>query len=193
MTTQPVYIVDIVEAIVAKVRANVLAKIIANETAVLGQSGITTINYQYGHFRELLETLAQWDANVTLRAQKYPLVYLVTDFKEKRGRQAGVYADTNLRVIVCHQTDPTYKSTDRKAKVFAPVLYPIYLELIEQFAKSDMTMAGSADLVLHDKTDRYYWGTSTMGGNVATSLNDYVDAIEIENLQAKFDYQPCFP
>jgi hypothetical protein len=197
MTTQPVYIVDIIAGIVQKVQAKVLSVIQANEAQVLGTTNINAINYQYGHFRELIETLAQYDTSPSLRVQKYPLVWLVTDFDELRGKKAGVYADVNLNIIICHQTHADYKSMERKEKVFQPVLYPIYYELMEQLAKDSMTFAASADLIEHRKTDRYYWGTKAFNsigrGNDANVLNDFVDAIDIQNISLKIDYQPCFP
>lgn len=196
MITQPVYIVDIVGQVVQKVQAEVLAIIKANELAALGVTGINQINYQYGHFRELIQTMAQWDTDPSLRTQKYPLIYLVQDFKEARGKGAGVYADVSLNIIICHQTDPTYKVTDRMTNVFKPVLYPIYYSLIKQLTKNNLTFAVSPDLVPHDKWDRSYWGTlqlNTGGSDHKLALNDFVDAIDIQNLQLKIDYQPCFP
>lgn len=196
MTTQPVYIVDIIGKCVQAVTAKVLVQIQAAELAALGQTGITTINYQYGHFRELIVTLGQWDTDPTLRVQKYPMIYLVQDFVEHRGKGAGVYADLNLQVIICHQTADDYKITDRYANVFKPVLYPIYLEFMNQLAKSPMTFPASADLIPHDKWDRSFWGTSKVvgaGGTDRSVLNDFVDAIDIQNLQIKIDYQPCYP
>lgn len=195
MITQPVYIVDIIGQVVQKVQAEVLTAIQQNETSALGQTGINQINYQYGHFRELIQTLAQWDTDPSLRTQKYPMIYLLQDFKESRGRGAGIYADVSLNVIVCHQTDQTYKVTDRMTKVFKPVLYPIYYSLIKQLTKNNLTFAASPDLVPHDKWDRSFWGTGQIstGGTDKMMLNDFVDAIDIQNLQLKIDYQPCFP
>lgn len=196
MNTQPVYVVDIIGSVVQKVIADVLSKIKTNEAQVLGETGITTINYQYGHFRELIQTLAQWDTDLTLRVQKYPLIYLVQDFKEQRGRLPGVYADLALNIIICHQTQGDYKVTDRYVNVLKPVLYPIYYSLMNQLSKSNMTFAASPDLIPHDKYDRAYWGTSKQvgsGGTDRSVLADYVDAIDIMNLQLKIDYQPCFP
>jgi hypothetical protein len=181
--------------VVDDVRAEVLSIIQQNETAAVGLTGITTINFQYGHFRELIQTLAQWDTDETQRFQKYPLIYLVQDFREQRGRAAGVYADIAVNVIICHQTEGDYKMADRMTKVFKPVLYPIYYSLIRQLTKSGMTFASSSDMVPHDKWDRAYWGTSKLvgsGGNDRSMLNDFVDAIDIQNLQLKIDYEPCF-
>lgn len=197
MITKPVYIVDIVGQLAQATQTEVLATIQANETAALGRTSIQNINYQYGHFRELMQTLAQWDTDPNLRMQKYPLIYLVQDFKESRGKAAGVYADVSLNIIICHQTEADYKAMDRMAKVFKTVLYPIYYSLLKQISKHSLTFAASPDLIPHDKTDRLYWGANSIssdktGGTDRTMLNDFVDAIDIQNLQVKIDYQPCF-
>ena len=167
-TTKPVYIVDLIGTVVQAVIAEVLAQIQANETAALGTTGI--------------------------RVAKYPMIYVVQDFVEHRGKLAGVYADINLQVIVCHQTDGDYKITDRYTNVFKPVLYPIYYSFMKQLALSNMTFPSSPDLISHDKYDRSFWGTSKVvgsGGTDRSVLNDFVDAIDIQNLQLKIDYQPC--
>lgn len=191
---QPVYIVDLIGQVVQAVQTEVLAKIQLNETAALGATLIQNINYQYGHFRELISTLSQWDADASgqQQLQKYPLVFLVQDFREQRGRTPGVYADVSLNIIVCHQTDPNYKITDRMTNVFKPVLYPIYYSLIKQLSKASLTFAASPDLIAHDKWDRAYWGTTNLEGTDKSMLNDFVDAIDIQNISLKISYQPCF-
>jgi hypothetical protein len=193
-TTKPVYIVDLIGTVVQAVITDVLATIQANETEALQSTNITTINYQYGHFRELIVTLGQWDLDPLLRVGKYPMIYVVQDFVERRGKLAGVYAELSLQVIVCHQTEADYKITDRYANVFKPVLYPIYYSLMKNLALSNMTFPSSPDLISHDKYDRSFWGTSKVvgsGGTDRSVLNDFVDAIDIQNLQLKIDYQPC--
>lgn len=189
--TKPVYIADIIGSAVALVQAEIISTIQANELIALGATCIQTINYQYGHKRELIDTLSQMDPDGTLRFRKYPLIYLVQDFRERRGQQAGVYAETSLNIIIAHQTDPTYKITDRMAQVFKPVLYPIYYSLIKQLATIPQTLQGNQDVIPHDKWDRSFWGTQAVGGTSDLKLNDYVDAIEIQNLDLKINYQPC--
>ena len=186
--TNPVFIVDIFAAIAALVNTDVIAQLQAY------QPSIQAINYQYGHKMELLETLIQMDKNPnTQGAFKYPLIWLVTDFVESRGLQPGVYARTKLRIYIIHSSSNTYKATERKAKVFAPVLYPIYYSLISKLAKSPYILQASADMIPHDKWDRYYAGRAKIGGNDANMLNDYVDAIEIENLDLRINYQFICP
>lgn len=189
--TKPVYIVDVVGQVVQAVQAQVLSTIQANDLAANGQTLIHAIDYQYGHLDELIQTLAQMDGDTSTRVVKYPLIYLVQDFRERRGQEAGVYASVSLNIIIAHQTEPTDKITDRMVKVFKPVLYPIYYSLKEQLAKSAMILQGSEDMIPEDKFDRAYWGTQKVGGTAKNTLNDFVDAIELQNLQLKINYQPC--
>lgn len=196
MTTKPVYIADVIGQVVDQVITEALGTVKANDLAVNGQSLIQTINYQYGHFRELIQTLAQWDADPNgLRSQKYPLIYLVQDFREQRGKSAGVYADVSLNIIICHQTEGDYKVSERMAKVFKPVLYPIYYSLLNQLSRHPMIFQGESDMIPHDKWDRSFWGTTKLvgsGGTDRSQLADYVDAIDLQNLQLKISFQPCF-
>jgi len=191
---RPVYIVDIIGEAVAGTTAEILPTLITNEQAVAedGVSLIRTIDYQYGHRMELIQTLAQMDKSDEMaRESKYPLVYLVQDFIETRGKIPGVYAEVSLNIIIAHQTSNTYKITDRMAKVFKPVLYPIYYTLLDKLADHVQINEYSEDIIIHQKIDRSYWGTSTVGGNEANALNDYVDAIEINNLSLKILYKNC--
>lgn len=189
--TKPVYIADIIGSAVALVQMEILATIQAGETAALGSTAIQAIDFQYGHKMELIQTLAQMDSDQSARFLKYPLVYLVQDFRERRGQQPGVYAEVNLNIIIAHHTDQNYKITDRMANVFKPVLYPIYYSLIKQLATIPQTLQGNQDVIPHDKWDRSFWGKQAVGGNTSLSINDYVDAIEIQNLDLKINYQPC--
>lgn len=181
---KPIYVVDVVKAAVDKVR-----------TALLGQLQtadpvIQTVHYQYGHRRELLETLLQMRGNAAY--DKYPLIYLVTDFRERRGQEAGIYADVTLNIIIAHQTTATYRAAERMQNVFKPVLYQLYYALLEELAAISHTY--SEDMLPHDKWDRYYWGRSNISAGVEhqeNALQDFVDAIEIVNLNLKLDYKNC--
>ena len=187
---EPVYIVDVIEEVVAATSAAVLSTIQANESEALQlPSLIQGISYQKCHFRELIENLIQADKSSTARYEKYPLIYLMRDFKERRGREAGIYAEVSLRIIIVHQTQQTYKITDREAKVFKPVLYPIYYEFMNQlFLHPMVNSATDTDGITHDKWDRSYWGRNLQQGEQKQVLTDFVDAIEIENLALKITF-----
>jgi hypothetical protein len=188
----PLYIVDVIGEIVAAVQAAMLTTIQENETAALGRTTIETVNYQKGHKVELIQTLMEMDRANAYQAKKSPLIYLVQDFTEKRGRKVGEYTEANLNIIIAHQTESTRKVDDRYTKVFKPVLYPLYYELLEQIAKHPLIFQANGDDITHDKTDRLYWGrVAAGGGNDQNKLTDFVDAIEITNLNLKFYFNKC--
>ncbi len=197
----PVYITDIIGEVVAAAKTakyngtnvTLLQTIRTNETAAIESTLISTINFQYGHKKELIETLIQMDQNPDNQANKYPLVYLVQDFSEERGKAVGQYAEVSLNVIIAHSTRNDHKITDRMTKVFKPVLYPIYYQFMKFLAAHPMVNVINSDMIPHKKTDRSYWGRNAVGGTDALKLNDYVDAIEIENLQLKINYKSGCP
>lgn len=178
---KPTYMVDIIGEIVSAFTPDILPIIQANETAALNSTLIDTIDYQYGHTVELIQTLAQYDSSDQFRRIKYPLVWLAMDFPEARG-DFNWYAKTTLNIVIAHQTSSTDKMMDRMKKVFKPVLYPIYYALLDGLAVHDLINENTQDVIKHTKYDRGYMGNITSNGNTANKLNDYVDAIELTNL-----------
>lgn len=188
---KPVYIVDIIGECVANAALNVLATIQGNETDIFGRTSIQAVNYQNGHKKELFETLIQMGQARSTDALKYPCIYLVQDFSEERNPRTGIYTDTRLNVILMHHTEAQHKVGDRYQKVFKPVLYPLYYAFMEALAKHPLILQGAQDDIRHMKTDRVYWGRQAAGGTDRLALSDYLDAIEISNLQLSFYFKTC--
>lgn len=192
MTTAPVYIEDIIGENVQATSDVILPTIKANEIAVFGSTLIQQIRYSKSSFDELIETLSQADKSGDERFNKYPLVHLIQDITTDRGGDAGVYGTANLNIIFAHQTVQTYKMDDRDAKVFKPVLWPMYYEFMEQLKKSSWIF-GTWDTTgefRHRVIKRAFWGNRQLQG-AKNILNDFVDAIEIQNLQVKFNFTNC--
>jgi hypothetical protein len=145
MITEPVYIVDIIGECFDSASSYVYSKVTGltlletiqeNETTVFGSTSIQTLDYQYGHVQELLETLSQMTKSQEEYLNKYPLCWLVQDFDEDRDTDGDYYADVNLNIIIAHQTVNAYKISDRMTNVFKPVLYPIYYSFMQALANS---------------------------------------------------------
>lgn len=182
-----IFIVDIIGEVVTATEAIVFTTIKANEAAILqAESPMLNIRYQYGHYNELIETLSQEDQSQEERFNKYPRVWLRTDFRERRGQQQGIYAEVFLNIVLMHHSSRVYKSVERKVNVFEPVLYPIYYEFLNQLYKHPLIHVMSDEMVSHDKYDKYYLGNTQQG-----KTNDFVDAIEIDNLQLKINFENC--
>ncbi len=201
IATAPVYIDDIVgeivqatsDAIVSKnPNKTLLQTIQANETAALGATMIQQIRYSKSSFDELIETLAQADGSGEERFNKYPLIHLVQDLYIERGQDIGLFGSAPLNIILIHQTDNKYKIEDRDEKVFKPVLWPMYYELLNQFKKSKWVFGSEFETgeFRHRVIKRAFWGNRQLEGR-KNKLNDYVDALEIQNLNIKFNFSNC--
>lgn len=188
----PVYPVDIIGEIVASVQADVLLTIQTNETNAIGSTLIQNLNYQYGPVEELLETLSQMDKDPNSQKLKYPLVWLILDMKERRGRTVGFYAEAPMRIVIAHQTNQNFKTTERYEKVFKPVLYPIYYNFLEKASQHRLLNNSVPELIIHDKIDHVFWGTQEAGGGKSKiSLSDFLDAIELDNMLLDILFDNC--
>lgn len=190
MRRAPVYIDDIIGEIVQATATVILPVIQANEAAALGSSLIQQIRYSKSSFDELIETLAQADGSGEERFKKYPLIHLVQDIVIERGQDVGLFGSAGLDIVFIHQTVNTYKIDDRDEKVFKPVLWPMYYEFLNQLFKSGWTFGNDTGEYRHRLIKRAFWGNRQLQGS-KNKLNDYVDAIEIQNLNTKFNYLNC--
>lgn len=175
MHEKPLYIVDVIEDIVAKVSAE------------LSDTLDFAVAYQHGHPLEIIENIKEQAEYTRTRSDTYPLIALFQDFDETTDRLTGEIS-AQLHIIIANLTDPKYKATDRYLKSFKPYLYNIYDELMYQISRSKYVSRIDGNW---KKTDRLFWGRSGLYGNEGNIFNDHIDAIEITNLNLVFNNQTC--
>ena len=172
--------------------ADEIGKIVARvETVVLPQlqafdSNIQGVFYEYGPGLEIKETLKQKDRSASFQFKKYPLVALLMDFEEERNPGIGVYAETKLTLVICHHTRPEYKTKERYEKNLKPILYPIYLELLEQLKLSGIAFSQNGEYA-HTKIDHPYYGRDDSNAGF-----DFLDAIEMKGFAIRLYQAECF-
>jgi len=167
------YWVDIFDEIVTAVRAD-SDKPVALDT--------DEPFYMHGHPLEIINTLALKDKNDVHKYNKFPLIALFQDFVEKMGENQAVSSAAELNLIIAVNTSPDYSSEERYDNSFKTVLYPLYDLLIKHILKSKWFANIDPGLVPHSKIDRLFWGRTGLYGNESNVFNDYIDAIEIQNL-----------
>lgn len=157
---------------------------------VEAQVGFTVL-FDWGHYLEVQKRLEEKNSGMTdaLR-EKYPLVWLVCDYAEERGKQIDLYATDRHQLLIVSLTQPNYTMQQRADKIFLPVLYPIYSALLTQIEKDVRIQVASRNLISHTKIDRYYWGggSDKEGNNL---FSDNVEAIEIKNLEINIKQPEC--
>lgn len=155
----PIYIVDIIGEVCSGVSV---------ETNF-------NVNYQYGLAIQILESLKSKDGSVTLKSTKYPLIGLYLSIEEDRGN--GYYSDVLIRrIVIANLTKANDRPVQRYEKVFKTILYPVYYSFLKQLARNKYIGCKDPDMLKHKKFD--YPGVEPV-----TGINDFVDTIEIINLQ----------
>src|SRR5205809_5762935 len=75
--------------------------------------GLPVLNYQFGYFDELTETLSQYSMTEQFSAKKFPLIWVEQPFTIDR-ENVNVFGETiDLRLFIIHETDKTYKADKR--------------------------------------------------------------------------------
>jgi hypothetical protein len=181
MRPKPIYVVDVIEKTVD-----------ATNTAVIDELKnfdpmIEQINYQYGSYDEICSTLDQMSKQSDKQYKRYPLFAVIMSFPEDKGRQVGVDGVEDLNIIIARRSNPTDKTPARYCNNFKPVLYPVYLEWLNQIYLSGKFIVETPENIPHQKIDWPYYDTEK-GEN---RFNDYVDAIQIK-IKLKLLLKNCY-
>lgn len=145
--------------------------------------------YLFGHKLDIANRLLLKNNDEVFKDQKYPLVALFMDFPELIEQGLAKYT---LHVVILNLTDANYTIEDRYAKVFKPVLYPLYESFMSCLKKvGKFSYPGDQTYPPHTKIDRPYWGMVYEQGNDRYIFNDRLDAIEITDLKISKTFKKC--
>lgn len=156
---QTQYIPDLVASVVEAVNA-----------AIYKSEGFE-VYYDFGNHFDIVKNLTEKDGS-PITPGKYPLVWLVTPFKEKHDRP-DMYASADLRFIIANDTEQEYYMHERRDKVFLPILYPVMQELINQLTKSRQFQVNP---LVYEKEDLQLARVDQSGKHL---FNDAADVIDI--------------
>lgn len=174
MNEAPLYVVDIIGEVVAAVSAKLFPTLNKN------------IDYQYGRSIQILTELQQKNnaINAVTKGSKYPLFALYQDFPESNN--TAYYVTVRFpKIVIATLTTSTDPTPKRYALTFKPVLYPIFEEFKRQLARHKNIVGNDPNAFPMIKWDRP--GTQPAADkSMGSNFNDYVDAIEIQNLELTF-------
>ena len=152
---------------------------------------ITGVHFMHGHPKEIQQWVTELGKANSTKPQRFPAVWLFRDFKESRNPINGIYAKHQLKLFIATRTEPTYNSDDRKEKSFKPILYPILVELLNQFELSGKFMLMNADTQQYDQIDHYFWGNAGLfESGDKNFFAEWIDCIEI-NIELQTYLKNC--
>jgi hypothetical protein len=168
MSQTPLYIVDIIGEVVS-----------ATDSVLFPTLG-AHIDYLFGRPTQILTELQKMSGAASTKGLRYPLIALFMDFPEQSGG-SDYYTQVKFpKISIATITDFNDSPKKRYPKTFKTTLYPIYMEFMRQLTLHRNVVGNDTNLFSRIKWDRP--GTQPEGGN----LNDYLDAIELQNLQLTF-------
>jgi hypothetical protein len=138
-----------------------------------------TVYFDYGRHSEVMKNL-QYKEQDPGKPKKFPIIWLITPFKEKRSLLDGS-SKANFHFVIAHDTDMNYSEDERTTNVYLPILYPVYNELLKQFMYA--TRAFEIDRQQdYDYIDISYAKLEPDGTNI---LGHFVDVIDIQNFTVR--------
>ena len=184
MSPKAIYVVDEIGVLIQSVSGALAGKLAAIDPAITG------VHYLYGHPEDIKSRLVAKGRGESTKFDRYPLVALFMDFAEKTQKDGRITATVQL--IIAHHTTKDRFIEDRYIKVFKPILYPIYGELMEALANSPVfSNILNSDAVIKEKIDRPRWGKLKGDNNDGYIFTDVLDAIEVRNLELVLDPVYC--
>jgi hypothetical protein len=159
---------------------------IVGKTSVAVQKAIgKEVFYFFGHTIEINNTLSSYSKTPDFCEQKYPAIFLIMDFAEKRNAKQGIEVETTLQLLIVADSNKDDRAVIRYEKVFKPVLYPIYEKFIKTLQNDSSVWCPLNGFIPHEKIDRpLISGMQVRTTNGTKNLfNDHLDAIEVSNLQ----------
>lgn len=173
---------DDIERITTLVSRRFMAEVYPKLTKDL-QNTMRQISFFWSHPLEIVNTLQELSEHPDLMFEKFPCIMLYTDIPVRVGA-SGDYDTCSLNIIIANRTQPNYRASDREQYNFIPILRPIYQMFLMELKNS--TVFSVNDIALdakHTYIERYYWGKESIYGNTGNITTDYLDAIQLQDLQ----------
>lgn len=144
----------------------------------------SVLNYQYGYVEELNQTLEQWTKSDEFGSKKLPAVYIPQPFTIDRNN-VNFYGDITFDILLFASTEKDWKAAERIERVFEPILYPLYLQILEAIKQS--IIFDVQYFIPHKQTDFYYWE------NQDKYLTDKVDCLKMSDVKLRIKNKQCLP
>lgn len=145
------------------------------------------VYFMFGHPLEIVTRLQEM-SNDPAAPKKYPLVALFTDIPVNKNTD-GFYGSARLQIVIATLTEPNLTAQERLDQNFRPILQPIKEQFLKELSRhAQFSSEGEFE---YTEIERYYWGRQGLYGNTGNIYNDFVDCIELQNVQVNINTKIC--
>lgn len=146
------------------------------------------VAYQFGDWEYISNQLVVWGKSPEKSPMKYPIICLISPFEEDRREEDE---RVSLWFIVLVNTRKGYTNEERETFSFEKVLRPIYRIFIDEVGKDARFATNYRGIVPHTYTENYRYGRVGVLGPDGKPFRDFIDAIEIKNLDLTIKKTKC--
>lgn len=138
------------------------------------------VSYIFGDWGYICNQLAVWGQTASTARRKYPVVCLYLPYVEDR---TGTEAKVSLEFLMLVNTLKGRSNDERERESFEAVLRPVYRTFMEEVAKEPRFVHNYDGTVPHLYTENFQYGRLGVLGADGKPFRDFVDAIEIKNME----------
>ena len=146
------------------------------------------VSYMFGDWDYISDQLTLWSRSPETSKLKFPIVCLYSPYKEERGKKRTV----SLNLLICVNTRKEYTNEQREEYSFAAVLRPIYDILMDEINKHSSIVSVFDGTIPHVYSENYRYGRVGVYGSDKKPFKDYIDGIDIENLELTLKKEICY-
>ena len=180
------YLPDILEDVVARVNTVFSTRLVDP----------FNVYFDYGLQNDVTRNIYKKETSTAIPIPgTFPLVWLVMNYSELRGKKIDKYADSSTSLIIGMPTKTEYTMRQRTDNSFKPRLFPIYQEILIQLSLEDWFNRPEIEKIEHTKIDLPYWGCGDANGqNTENLFKNFIDAVQIKDLKLEIEnIQNCKP
>lgn len=144
----------------------------------------SNITFRFGDWEYVADMLTQWSKSQQTAKLKFPIVVLYSPFEERRSQADRTTATLEMAILV--NTSKDYSNEQREQQSFVKVLRPIYDALMGAMKAEPRIVKPYNGFPAHTYRENYRYGRYGVVGSGNEPFRDYVDVIEITNLELTF-------
>jgi len=150
------------------------------------------INFLFGDTVYINTILKTYSKSANINGLKFPLIALHTPFVEKRGYNKQFEAESELSLTIAVKTLSGYTNEKRLNESFKKQLHPMYKAFMDSYLNHKLIYDNYDDTIPHLYRERYDLGSRGAMDSKGKTLDDLIDAIELENLEIKVKKEICY-
>lgn len=147
------------------------------------------VSYLFGDWSYISNQLTVWGKSPKTSPLKFPIICLYSPFTEERDAED---VRVSLEFIIMVNTEKNYSNEDRESISFDKVLRPIYRLFMDEIRGDRRFASDYRGIVPHQYTENYRYGRVGVLGPDGKPFRDFIDAIEIKNLDLTIKKEKCY-